>query len=205
MLSAVKREHTATTHVSSCCFVLKRIIVLLTCHNFLPLSMMRLTDIMQIACHCLCTQCLPLPNCYMLTASSRCSADHMWWASSPGRASHPNPSAPRCLPCDFDDSKFNHSLKPFNAPKGCPCTAQLICQTDERGIFNQYCDVPKAPMSTYSMHGGAGGIISIGMLREVSLDYMEKCVKSLYSTGQSPLTFLLHMSRSCLHVTLHCL
>ncbi|KAL3131943.1 hypothetical protein ABBQ38_007639 [Trebouxia sp. C0009 RCD-2024] len=109
--------------------------------------------------------------------------DHMWWASSPGRASHPNPEAPRCLPCDFDDSKFDHSLKPFNAPKGCPCTAQLICESDERGIFNQYCDVPKAPMSTYSMHGGAGGIISIGMLRAVSLDYMEKCVKSLYSTG----------------------
>ncbi len=38
-------------------------------------------------------------------------------------------------------------------------------------------------MSTYSMHGGAGGIISVGMLRAVSLDYMEKCVKSLYSTG----------------------
>lgn len=109
--------------------------------------------------------------------------DHMWWASTPGRASHPNPEAPRCLPCEFDDSKFDHSLKPFNAPKGCPCTAQLICEADERGIFNQYCDVPKAPMSTYSMHGGAGGIISVGMLRAVSLDYMEKCVKSLYSTG----------------------
>ena len=107
----------------------------------------------------------------------------MWWASSPGRASHPNPEAPRCLPCDFDDSKYDQTLKPFNAPKGCPCTAQLLCETDERGIFNQYCDVPKAPMSTYSMHGGAGGIISIGMLRAVSLDYMEKCVKSLYSTG----------------------
>lgn len=124
-----------------------------------------------------------------MTSLLHCSADHMWWASSPGRASHPNPGAPRCLPCDFDDSKFNHSLKPFNAPKGCPCTAQLICQTDERGIFNQYCDVPKAPMSTYSMHGGAGGIISIGMLREVSLDYMEKCVKSLYSTGQKCSSF----------------
>ncbi len=118
-----------------------------------------------------------------LTLSCWLIADHMWWASSPGRASHPNPEAPRCLPCDFDDSKFDQSLKPFNAPKGCPCTAQLLCETDERGIFNQYCDVPKAPMSTYSMHGGAGGIISIGMLRAVSLDYMEKCVKSLYSTG----------------------
>lgn len=43
-------------------------------------------------------------------------------------------------------------------------------------------------MSTYSMHGGAGGIISIGMLRAVSLDYMEKCVKSLYSTGMATAT-----------------
>ena len=107
----------------------------------------------------------------------------MWWASTPGRASHPNAEAPRCLPCDFDDSQFDKSKAPFNAPKGCPCTAQLLCETDERGIFNKYCDVPKAPLSTYSMHGGAGGIISIGMLRAVSLDYMEKCVKSLYSTG----------------------
>ena len=107
----------------------------------------------------------------------------MWWASTPGRASHPNAQAPRCLPCDFDDSQFDKSKAPFNAPKGCPCTAQLLCETDERGIFNKYCDVPKAPLSTYSMHGGAGGIISIGMLRAVSLDYMEKCVKSLYSTG----------------------
>ena len=122
-----------------------------------------------------------LPQCLNHVYADR--ADHMWWASTPGRASHPNPEAPRCLPCEFDDSKFDHSLKPFNAPKGCPCTAQLICETDERGIFNQYCDVPKAPMSTYSMHGGAGGIISVGMLRAVSLDYMEKCVKSLYSTG----------------------
>ena len=38
------------------------------------------------------------------------------------------------------------------------------------------------------MHGGAGGIISIGMLRAVSLEYMEKCVKSLYSTGTHLLT-----------------
>ena len=120
----------------------------------------------------------------------------MWWASTPGRASHPNPEAPRCLPCDFDDSKFDQSLKPFNAPKGCPCTAQLICETDERGIFNQYCDVPKAPMSTYSMHGGAGGIVSVGMLRAVSLDYMEKCVKSLYSTG----TYLCVNLRCCVYV-----
>ena len=107
----------------------------------------------------------------------------MWWASSPGRATHPNREAPRCLPCEFDDSQFNRSAAPFNAPKGCPCTAQLICDSDERGLFNEFCDMPKAPVATYSMHGGAGGIMSIGMMRAVTLDYMEKCVKSLYSTG----------------------
>ena len=33
------------------------------------------------------------------------------------------------------------------------------------------------------MHGGAGGIMSVGLLRAVSFDFMEMCVKSLYSTG----------------------
>jgi len=70
------------------------------------------------------------------------------------------------------------------APKGCPCTPQLLCSTDERGIFNEFCDIPRAPVSTFSMHGGAGGIMSVGLLRAVSFDFMEMCVKSLYSTGE---------------------
>lgn len=43
--------------------------------------------------------------------------------------------------------------------------------------------MPRAPVTTYSMHGGAGGIMSIGLMREVSFDFMERCTKSLYSTG----------------------
>ena len=70
------------------------------------------------------------------------------------------------------------------APKGCPCTPQLLCQTDERGIFNEFCDIPRAPVATYSMHGGAGGIMSVGLLRAVSLNFMDMCIKSLYSTGR---------------------
>lgn len=34
------------------------------------------------------------------------------------------------------------------------------------------------------MHGGAGGIMSVGLMRAVSFDFMEMCVKSLYSTGR---------------------
>ena len=70
------------------------------------------------------------------------------------------------------------------APKGCPCTPQLLCSTDERGVFNEFCDIPRAPVSTFSMHGGAGGIMSVGLMRAVSFDFMEMCVKSLYSTGK---------------------
>lgn len=116
---------------------------------------------------------------------TRCvaAADHMWWSNTPGRASHPNRQAPRCLPCNFDKSKFKGLRPPFEAAVGCPCTPQAICEADDRGIFNQYCDIPRAPIATYSMHGGAGGIMSIGMMRAVSLDFMEKCIRSLYSTG----------------------
>ena len=77
------------------------------------------------------------------------------------------------------------SNSPCRAPKGCPCTPQLLCQTDERGIFNEFCDIPRAPVATYSMHGGAGGIMSVGLLRAVSLNFMDMCIKSLYSTGMS--------------------
>ena len=38
-------------------------------------------------------------------------------------------------------------------------------------------------MPLCSMHGGAGGIMSIGLMRKVSLEFMEACTKSLYSTG----------------------
>lgn len=76
-------------------------------------------------------------------------------------------------------------IRPLHrAPKGCPCTPQLLCSTDERGVFNEFCDIPRAPVSTFSMHGGAGGIMSVGLMRAVSFDFMEMCVKSLYSTGK---------------------
>ena len=114
-----------------------------------------------------------------------CLADHLWWADRNihRRASHPNRHAPRCLPCNFPDQHLDRLSAPFRAPKGCPCTPQLLCEHDERGIFNKYCDIPRAPTMTYSMHGGAGGLMSVGLLRSVDLNWMEVCIKSLYSTG----------------------
>jgi hypothetical protein len=65
----------------------------------------------------------------------------------------------------------------------CPCTPQLLCASNATGDFNQFCDMPRHPANTYSMHGGAGGIMSIGLMRRLSLDFMERCTKSIYSTG----------------------
>ena len=129
-------------------------------------------------------------------------ADHLWWSNAPGRASHPNNYAPRCLPCNYPDQHLDQSKAPFRAPKGCPCTPQLLCSTDERGIFNEFCDIPRAPVATYSMHGGAGGIMSVGLLRAVSLQFMEMCIKSLYSTGDHPPPFP-HPSANCKNA--HCI
>jgi len=33
------------------------------------------------------------------------------------------------------------------------------------------------------MHGGAGALISIGLLRAVSYDHMHRCVQGAYSSG----------------------
>lgn len=117
--------------------------------------------------------------------------DHLWWPDpkQPPRlhiSNHPNKEAPRCLPCHFDTTPYKDKKMPFPAPKGCPCTPQLLCDAAAAAnmtTFNRFCDMPRAPFTVYSMHGGAGGIMSIGLMRSVSFDWMEKCTKSLYSTG----------------------
>lgn len=43
--------------------------------------------------------------------------------------------------------------------------------------------MPKAPAMTYSMHGGAGALVSVGMLSNITWDWMHECVMRSYSTG----------------------
>ena len=45
------------------------------------------------------------------------------------------------------------------------------------------CGIPRAPIRTFSMHGGAGAILSLGLLKALSLEHFEDCVYSSYSTG----------------------
>jgi len=117
--------------------------------------------------------------------------DNIWWSSVNNTiGSQPNLEAPRCLPCNYS----TYGAKPegnmrFDAPEGCPCTPQLLCAASHRQQFDLDCDiplhlVPAFSTRTYSMHGGAGGLMSVGLLRSVSIREMEDCiVQHGHSTG----------------------
>ncbi|KAK9803696.1 hypothetical protein WJX73_002056 [Symbiochloris irregularis] len=96
--------------------------------------------------------------------------DHMWWTEieldrpdhpRPGTTYHPQPKAPRCVPCNYHmlNPTGNTSALAFKAPPGCPCTPQLLCGADTEQV------------------------LSIGLLRAIDLDSFEECVLNTYSTG----------------------
>ncbi|KAK9867583.1 hypothetical protein WJX84_007677 [Apatococcus fuscideae] len=121
--------------------------------------------------------------------------DHLWWSSVKGTVgSHPNPEAPRCLPCNYTSPEpWMDELPAFNAPRGCPCTAQLLCQADERHLFESDCHIPLHGERTYSMHGGAGALMSIGLMRQLPLSFMRDCLANAGVTtgGDALLTICL--------------
>lgn len=57
--------------------------------------------------------------------------------------------------------------------------------------FNKYCDMPRLPHHMYSMHGGAGALMSIGLMRKVGWEVVEACVQKTFSTGACPARLLL--------------
>ena len=42
----------------------------------------------------------------------------------------------------------------------------------------------RSPAHTYSMHGGAGALISVGLLRKVSWEAISRCVNNQWSSGK---------------------
>lgn len=46
--------------------------------------------------------------------------------------------------------------------------------------------MPRVPFRSYSFHGGAGAIISAGLLQRVDAGELEKCVKGLKAPGGHP-------------------
>jgi len=76
-------------------------------------------------------------------------ADHYWWGDELNESMnyHPHERAPRCLPCHWSQEDEERALRadgyrPFQPYIGCPCTAERICRTDDRGFFNDACDIP---------------------------------------------------------------
>jgi len=130
-------------------------------------------------------------------------ADNVWWSTGEHTPHswrhHPHPDAPRCIPCHYDDSAHvaaaDATIPSFKAIKGCPCTPELLCAHNNHSDhmsedwFNKYCDMPRLPYHMYSMHGGAGALMSIGLMRRVSWDFVEPCVLKTYSTGTSTTVF----------------
>ena len=54
------------------------------------------------------------------------TADHLWWSSAPGRASHPHPAAPRCLPCNYPDAYMDKMKAPFRSAASFKPQAPLL-------------------------------------------------------------------------------
>ena len=66
---------------------------------------------------------------------------------------------------------------------------------DCAGVFFQgpqgQCGVPRVPVRTYSMHGGAGALLSIGLFKAIPFQQFEDCVTTTYSTGKTPPAIML--------------
>ncbi|DBB16076.1 TPA: hypothetical protein ACH3X3_003441 [Trebouxia sp. C0006] len=119
--------------------------------------------------------------------------DHYWWGDELNESMnyHPHERAPRCLPCHWTQEDEERSLRvdgyrPFQPYIGCPCTAERICKTDDRGYFDDACNMPVWKPDTegrdfrvYTMHGGAGALMSIGLMERLPLSFMDRCMKDL--------------------------
>ncbi|DBB03610.1 hypothetical protein WJX82_006761 [Trebouxia sp. C0006] len=116
--------------------------------------------------------------------------DHLWFPDQfdgrggDHRKMHPNRSAPRCLPCGYQDplhqpngTSIHVPAGSYRAPEGCPCTLETLCRgADNPGYWGPECQWNKAshPGWWYFAHGGAGAILSVGLLRSIEWAKMER-------------------------------
>ncbi|KAL0032673.1 hypothetical protein WJX79_002223 [Trebouxia sp. C0005] len=115
-------------------------------------------------------------------------SDNIWMKErTSDTAVHPNPKAPRCLPCDYQDPLQGQvPYGSFDAPMGCPCTSSALCKADVNGVMYNPADcdsdwpyishVP-SPGYWYFIHGGAGAIMSRGLM---DLTSYERCQEFIY-------------------------
>ncbi|KAL3155976.1 hypothetical protein ABBQ32_012968 [Trebouxia sp. C0010 RCD-2024] len=117
--------------------------------------------------------------------------DHLWFPDQfdgrrgeGHRKMHPNRAAPRCLPCGYQDpfhapngTSAHVPTGSYRAPEGCPCNVEAVCKgADNPGFWGAECQWHKFahPGWWYFEHGGAGAILSVGLLRSIEWAKMEK-------------------------------
>lgn len=80
----------------------------------------------------------------------------------------------------------------FHTPCSAQCLGNHLCQdvefmtsrdSNERACIEAQA-LNRSPAHTYSMHGGAGALISIGLLRRVSWEAISRCVNNQWSSGK---------------------
>jgi hypothetical protein len=135
-------------------------------------------------------------------------SDHMWfWGYKDAiykKVNHPAADAPRCVPCGFNlksklTGKGDQSQLPFEPPEACPyCTWDLLCQhdTNRTSVYQQPTEKERAQgkkcgfkrkypqEGEYLVHGGGGIILSIGLMKLLSVDYMMTCIKEQFKPNQ---------------------
>lgn len=108
--------------------------------------------------------------------------DHIWFLRSlteelDDNRKHPARAAPRCLPCNyFDPLQGAPHSNQFEAPRGCPCTKEYLCAHDNLKVFGgaDVCNVKQH--NWYFGHGGAGAILSAGLLKLASFETVKAFV-----------------------------
>eukprot|EP00891_Asterochloris_glomerata_P003450 jgi/Astpho2/3450/Aster-07048 len=112
-------------------------------------------------------------------------SDNNWWSDhghQVDKGFHPHPFSPRCRPC-HSNLTDDDILRDYKPPVGCPCTPYLLCLNDLQLGFNAWCDMPRVPFRSYSFHGGAGAILSVGLLNAVNYTELEMCVHATKAPG----------------------
>lgn len=127
--------------------------------------------------------------------------DHFWfWGygeGTPPHPEHPSPAAPRCAPCGANVSGLP-TVGPgtptgFVPPEACGgCTWRKLCEADagrRPDLYLPGCAGFKPrypPQGELIAHGGAGIILSVGLMKQLTAPYMLECIRNNFTHIRVP-------------------
>ncbi|GAB4813016.1 hypothetical protein N2152v2_000062 [Parachlorella kessleri] len=81
-------------------------------------------------------------------------------------------AVPRCVPCTLDPAGLD--LTAQHAVRSCDCTPLAVCGGGWNRSAGYPCDPERPPLEGH--HGGAGALLSVGLLRRAPLAVMHPCL-----------------------------